>query len=84
MLASLNDQFEPANSEDKSALYLHWWPKKDTEEWIQYDFEKETTVTESNIYWYDDSPFGGCRIPASCRLLYKDGDKWVPVKNVAP
>lgn len=28
MLSALNDQFEPSNSEDKSALYLHWWPKK--------------------------------------------------------
>ena len=81
MLASLNDQFEPANSEDKSALYLHWWPKKDTDEWIQYDFEKEQTVSESSVYWYDDSPFGGCRIPASCRLLYKDGNNWVPIKS---
>lgn len=85
MLASLNDQFEPANSEDKSALYLHWWPKKNTDEWIQYDFDKATSVSESNIYWYDDSPFGGCRIPASCRLLYKDANNnWVPVKNVRP
>jgi DUF1680 family protein len=84
MLASLNDQFEPANSEDKSALYLHWWPKKDTDEWIQYTFDKEETVSESKIYWYDDSPFGGCRIPASWRVLYKKGDEWVPVQNETP
>jgi hypothetical protein len=84
MLASLNDQFEPASSEDKSALYLHWWPKKDTDEWIQYDFDSEKTISESSVYWYDDSPFGGCRIPASARILYKDGDKWVPVKNITP
>lgn len=84
MLASLNDQFEPATSEDKSALYLHWWPKKDTDEWIQYDFDGEQTVSESSVYWYDDGPFGGCRIPASAKLLYKEGDNWVPVKNLAP
>jgi DUF1680 family protein len=84
MLASLNDQFEPASSEDKSALYLHWWPKKDTDEWIQYDFDGEKTISESSVYWYDDGPFGGCRIPASARILYKEGDKWVPVKNITP
>ncbi|MES2005871.1 MAG: beta-L-arabinofuranosidase domain-containing protein [Bacteroidota bacterium] len=84
MLTALNDQFEPANSEDKSGLYLHWWPKKDTDEWIQYDFDSEQTVSESSVYWYDDGPFGGCRIPASWRLLYKDGDNWVPVKNLTP
>ena len=84
MLSSLNDQFEPASSQDKSALYLHWWPKKDTEEWIQYDFANEQSVSESKIYWYDDGPYGGCRIPASWQLFYKDGDKWVPVKNTSP
>jgi DUF1680 family protein len=84
MLASLNDQFEPTRSDDKSALYLHWWPKKDTEEWIQYDFDKATTISESKVYWYDDGPFGGCRIPASYKLLYKDAaGNWVPVKNTA-
>lgn len=80
MLASLNDQFEPSSSEDKSALYLHWWPKKNTEEWIQYTFDTEYTISESKVYWYDDSPFGGCRIPASWELLYKQGDDWVPVQ----
>jgi len=82
MLTSLNDQFEPSSSEDKSALYLHWWPKKNTEEWIQYTFDQEYTISESKVYWYDDSPFGGCRIPAKWELLYKQGDEWVPVQTV--
>lgn len=80
MLSSLNDQFEPSSSEDKSALYLHWWPKKNTEEYIEYNFDQEYTVSESKVYWYDDSPFGGCRIPASWEILYKQGNDWVPVK----
>lgn len=82
MLNSLNDQFEPTSSEDKSALYLHWWPKKNTEEWIQYTFDQEYIISESKVYWYDDSPFGGCRIPAKWELLYKQGDEWVPVQTV--
>jgi hypothetical protein len=81
---ALNDQFEPASSEDKSALYVHWWPKKNTEEFIEYTFDQEYTISESKVYWYDDSPFGGCRIPASWELLYKQGNDWVPVKTVAP
>ncbi len=83
MLNSLNDQFEPSSSEDKSALYLHWWPKKNTEEWIQYTFDQEYTISESKVYWYDDSPFGGCRIPAKWELLYKQGDEWVPVQSTS-
>ena len=84
MQKALNDQYDPKNSQDHSAIYLHWWPKKNTLEWVQYDFEQEATISESSVYWFDDGPFGGCRIPASWRLLYKDGDNWVPVKNITP
>lgn len=81
MQRCLNDQYEPLNSQDHSAVYLHWWPKKNTLEWVQYDFDQEYTVSESSVYWFDDGPFGGCRIPASWQVLYKDGENWVPVKN---
>lgn len=84
MLKGLNDQYEPQDSRDASATYLHWWPKKNTTEYVQYDFDKEYTVSESSVYWYDDGPFGGCRIPASWKLYYKQGDEWIPVKNTAP
>lgn len=84
MMTALNDQYEPRNSLDNSAVYMHWWPKKNTQEWIQYDFSQPTTVSESSVYWFDDGPFGGCRIPASWKVLYKDGDNWVPVKTTAP
>jgi uncharacterized protein len=84
MQKALNDQYDPKNSQDHSAIYMHWWPKKNTLEWVQYDFEQESTISESSVYWFDDGPFGGCRIPASWRLLYKDGDNWVPVKNTTP
>ena len=63
-------------------MYLHWWPKKNTTEWVQYDFDQEYTVSESSIYWFDDGPSGGCRIPTTWRILYKNGDEWVPVKNL--
>lgn len=81
MLKGLNDQYDPKNSHDASATYLHWWPKKNTEEYVQYDFDKEYTVSQSSVYWFDDAPFGGCRIPASWKLFYKEGDQWVAVKN---
>jgi hypothetical protein len=50
-------------------------------QWVQYNFEKPASVSSSKVYWFDDGPFGGCRIPAGWRLLYKDGESWKPVKN---
>jgi hypothetical protein len=84
MEKTLNDQYDPQNSNDHSGGFLHWWPKKNTTEWVQYDFDNEYIVSESSIYWFDDGPDGGCRIPASWKLFYKDGNNWVPVKNLTP
>ena len=78
---ALNDQMEPKNSNDQSIIFYHWWPKKDTVQWVQYDFQKTETVSSSKVYWFDDNPFGDCRVPAGWRLLYKKDDQWVPVKN---
>ena len=81
-LMALNDQIEPETSNDQSVIYYHWWPKKDTMEWIQYDFAKSEKVSSSKVYWFDDGPWGGCRVPASWKLFYKDANQsWVPVKN---
>lgn len=79
-LMALNDQMEPQHSNDHSIVYYHWWPKKDTVQWVQYEFKEPATITSSKVYWYDDGPDGGCRIPAGWRLLYKQGNDWIPVK----
>ncbi len=84
MLKALNDQYEPASSKDQSTNYLHWWPHKDTTEWVQYDFDKAYTISGSKVYWYDDKPGGGCDLPASWQLLYKSGDQWIPVQATTP
>lgn len=82
-LMALNDQMEPKNSNDHSIIYYHWWPMKDTVQWVQYNFDQAQTVSSSKIYWFDDGPFGGCRIPTAWKILYKKGDQWVPVTNTS-
>jgi hypothetical protein len=74
-----NDQFEPESSDD-GASYMHWWPKKGTLEWLEYDFEAPVQMSESSVYWFDDTGGGECRVPASWRVLYKSGEQWLPVK----
>lgn len=81
MFSAIKDQYEPADSKDTNFPYLHWWPAKNTTEYIQYDFASEQTVSESKVYWYDDGPWGGCRIPVSYKLLYKKGEQWLPVET---
>jgi DUF1680 family protein len=50
-------------------------------EWIEMAFAKPATVSETQIYWFDDTGRGGVRVPKSWRLLYKDqGGAWKPVE----
>ena len=80
----INDQLEPNNSIDHSIPFLHWWPRKGTTEWVQYLFRKAETVAKVEVYWFDDTGIGECRLPKSWRLLFKDGDEWKPVENAVP
>ncbi|MCJ7487936.1 MAG: glycoside hydrolase family 127 protein, partial [Candidatus Aminicenantes bacterium] len=75
----INDQFEPESSDD-AAGYMHWWPKKATSEWIDYTFEAPVRLSEASVYWFDDTGGGGCRVPASWRILYRTGEDWLPVR----
>ncbi len=78
-LKAINDQFDPADSRDNTVPYFHWWPRQNTTEWVAYEFNAEHTVSSCKVYWYDDGPWGGCRIPAAWKIYYKKDGVWVPV-----
>ncbi len=79
-LTAVQDRLVPKDADDRSIPYYHWWPKKATTEWLQYDLPAQSTVSQSSVYWFDDSPWGGCRVPQSWRILAKDADgEWQPV-----
>ena len=81
-LSSINDRLVPKDENDRNIPYTHWWPKNGTTEWLAYEFPQETTIQSSTVYWYDDGPWGGCRVPQSWRILYQDAQgQWQPVAN---
>ncbi|HTT64268.1 MAG TPA: beta-L-arabinofuranosidase domain-containing protein [Bryobacteraceae bacterium] len=80
---AVNDGDEPSSSNDP-ASYFDWWPEKGKTEWIEYDFPKTATVSQIQVYWYDDTGRGEVRVPASWRVLYKDGGTWRPVAGAGP
>ena len=79
-IEALDERIDPANSLDASNGNLDFWPHKATTEWVQYDFKTPRTISQSDVYWFDDTGRGECRIPQSWRLVYKDGDEWKPVE----
>ncbi len=73
----------PESSADQATGYAHWWPRKGTTEWVQYDFASPVMLSESSVYWFDDAQEGECRVPVSWRILYRDRG-WLPVKAAGP
>jgi len=83
VLASVNDGYEPKSSNDRKCPYYHNWPKTNSLEWVAYTFAKPETVSNAKIYWFDDGPWGGCRIPLSYSIQYKDATgNWLNVKTL--
>ena len=81
-LSSINDRLVPRDGDDRSIPYFHWWPKKATTEWLGYEFAQKATVQSATVYWFDDGPWGGCRVPKSWRILYRDdAGQWQPVSG---
>lgn len=81
-LSSINDRLIPSGPDDRSIPYTHWWPENGGTEWLAYEFKEPTTVSTSTVYWYDDQPWQGCKVPKSWKLYYKtDAGEWTEVKN---
>ncbi len=80
-LEALNDQQEPKSSGDHDLPRHTWWDRRGSREWVQYDFATAETVAAVEVYWFDDTGRGQCRVPKSWRLLYRDGQTWKPVEN---
>ncbi len=82
-LEALQDGLEPANSNDHNIPRFTWWDHRGTKEWVQLDFPQPKNVSSVEVYWFDDTGQGECRLPASWRLLYRDGTAWKEVAEPA-
>lgn len=81
-LSAINDRLVPADGDDRSVPYTHWWPKNNSTEWLSYTFKEPATVSSSTVFWYDDGPWGGCRVPKSWKLYYKtESGEWAEVQH---
>ncbi len=79
-LSAINDRLVPNDEFDRSMPYFHYWPKNGTTEWLTYEFPKASEVKSATVYWYDDGPWGGCRVPKSWKIYYKDANgEWAAV-----
>jgi DUF1680 family protein len=83
-VAAINDGIVPAKSSDTTLPRLSWWDHKGTLEWAELEFPHPAEVSRVRVFWFADRPTGGgCDLPQSWRLLYRDGNDWKPVEQAS-
>jgi hypothetical protein len=82
-LDALDDGLEPVSSDDHNIPRFTWWDHRGTKEWVQLNFAQAKSVSAVQVYWFDDTGHGECRLPASWRLFYKEGEDWKEVAEPA-
>ncbi len=82
-LETLNDGAVPKSSKDHSIRRMTWWDHRGGSEWLSYRTAKPRTLGAAEVYWFDDTGIGACRVPAEWRLLWRDGEQWKPVPLLA-
>ncbi|MFH1718804.1 MAG: glycoside hydrolase family 127 protein, partial [Planctomycetota bacterium] len=71
-LDAIKDQILPESSSDPSAMHLDFWPHKGTTEWIRFEWPENHEISSAQVYWFDDTGRGECKIPQSWNVLYRD------------
>lgn len=82
-VAAVADEKSPTSSSDHSIPRFTWWPRQGSAEWIERQFDEAEKVGKVEVYWFDDTGRGGCRVPASWTLLYWTDGTWKPVSNAS-
>jgi hypothetical protein len=80
---ALIDGREPKSSNDQTIPRFTWWDHRGGTEWVRRDFNPKRRVSAVEVYWFDDTGAGWCRVPESWRVLYQEGDEWRPVEQVS-
>lgn len=79
-LSAVNDNSNPANSNDKSSGAYGNWNNPNSIQWVQYDWQQNYSLSATQIYWFDDN--GGVLTPTTAYFEYWDGNRWVKAGNV--
>ena len=77
-LVALHDGHAPKVSHDRGKGAYGNWPSKGTQ-WVQYDWAAPVDTQKIDVFWWADG--GGVGVPKACRVLYWDGQGFVPVRQ---
>jgi hypothetical protein len=75
-LEALVNHQKPKSSNDQGIPRFTWWDHRGTAEWVQLEFDKPRKISAVEVYWFDDSGKGSCRVPQSWKVFCKRGATW--------
>ncbi len=64
----------PESSADTSIRRWTSWPQKGKAQWVEILLEKESTITEVGVYWYNDN--GGVQLPGKWHIEVPANGGW--------
>ena len=82
-LRAINDGLAPGSSDDLSVPRFAWWDHRGTREWASLTFKEPQRISCVEVYWFDDTGFGGCRVPKSWEVQWYDGRAWHPAAGAS-
>ncbi|MFF2446366.1 Ig-like domain-containing protein [Neobacillus sp. NPDC058068] len=71
-LNAINNGIDPKSSTDKTGGAYGNWNHNSPTEWVQYTWNNEVVINESDVYWWTDN--GGILMPKAYTLQYLDAD----------
>ncbi|MEM7396326.1 MAG: discoidin domain-containing protein, partial [Verrucomicrobiota bacterium] len=75
-----NDGLIPPPGFRYSVPKYSWYPKKGSEEWLQYDFPEPRRISAAEVFWWSHGK-GGRTLPAWWKILVQDPEGvWKPVE----
>ena len=75
-LDALTDGILPSSSSDDTIPRWTSWPQRGRDQEITCSFDHPKKVASLAVYWFDDEPTGGVRIPASWSIQCLDQGQW--------
>ncbi len=80
-LMAVTDCMLPAGSADQTQPKFTWWDKRGSKEWICLVFDEPVQISETSVYWFDDTGLGECRPPESWWLEWDNDGQWQEVEK---
>jgi DUF1680 family protein len=78
---AIRDGKEIGGSNKHPGDLCHFWPRKGSQEFVEYGWKSAQAIGAIKLYWFDDTGFGECRPPSNWEIQYLDGNVWKKVET---